>query len=98
MSILKTFRSEKDLSKSQGSAHSDVQQVLLEAVAMGRVTRDEAMHELLNYAEKYETLDGFLVSRLWARELIQSQSVRPELIGPPEPQLSVLWEKFHIMD
>ena len=50
MSILKTFRSEKDLSKLQGSAHSDVQQVLLEALAIGRVTRDEALHELLNYA------------------------------------------------
>ena len=64
MSILKTFRSEKDLSKSQGSAHSDVQQVLLEAVAMGRVTRDEAMHELLNYAQKYETLVWCLRSNL----------------------------------
>ena len=41
MSILTTFSSEKELSKLQGSAHSDVQQVLSKAVAMGRVTRDE---------------------------------------------------------
>lgn len=98
MNIFTSFRSEKDLSKLQGSAHSDVQQVLSEAVAMGRVTHDEALHELLTYAQKYQTLDGFLVSRLWARGLIERQSVRPELIGPPEQQPSVLWEKFHIMD
>ncbi|WP_338820625.1 hypothetical protein [Acidovorax temperans] len=98
MSIFTISLSEKDLSKLQGSAHSDVQQALSEAVAMGRVTRDAALHELLTYAQKYQTLDGFLVSRLWARGLIERQSVQPELIGPPEPQPSALWEKFHIMD
>ena len=98
MSILTTFSSEKELSKLQGSAHSDVQQVLSKAVAMGRVTRDEALHELLSYAQKYQTLDGFLVSRLWTRGLIESRSVRPELTGPPESKPSVLWEKFHITD